>query len=108
MRERKRNSVFFFKQAWGEGSALRAYCTVAFVGVYPGSPVVSVVTGSAVAEVCTPAKRSYPEKDTPPVSDGAEPFCEVDGVRETWKLPCAEAPCARSPAFQVTVRDPAS
>ena len=59
------------------------YCTTAFAEIYPASPFVSVVTGLAVAEICTPAKRSYPEKDDAPTSTGASPLCEVDGVRET-------------------------
>src|SRR3989344_3462301 len=71
------------RQVQRESSALRAYCTSALAGTYPGSREVSVVTGSVVAVTCTPAKRSYPEKKTSPVSLGVVPCCEVDGVRAT-------------------------
>src|SRR3989344_1645896 len=84
------------------------HCTTAFAATYPGSPLVSVVTGSAVTETCTPAKRSYPENDAELVSAGAVPLCDVEGVSDTWKVPCALPPCVRSPVFQVTVRDETS
>ena len=83
----------------------RGYCTVAFALIYPGSPFVSVVEGSADAVIRTPAKRSYPEKDRGPVRRGALPFCDVDGVSEIWNAPSAFVPCGILPILHDTVLD---
>ena len=87
---RRRTSSVRRKKSLGvhnaaDGSFLtHSHCTELFAGIYPGSRFVSVVTISADAETCTPAKRSYPENDAALVKAGAPVYTWEYGKLGEW------------------------